>query len=769
MVRRNALRHKLWRDMWKNRMQFVAVILLCALGTWIFSGLDAAWRMIELSADTYFEGQQLADLWVNLPSADREAVQKIASVEGVDRVQVRGVAEVSVDLPHEPELRLSAFDGEMTINRPLLYEGDMLDQTDRRGCLLDREFALANGYQPGDTLSIEIQGQTFDYVVRGLCLSPEYVALSKYALRDPEAYGFVLINSCGLPALPMREVIVKAEAGADLAGLEAAIRRMYPESLIQNHQSHGARHGVQKDVDMFRNLSYLFPLMAYAVAAMIVLTTITRMLENQRMQMGTLKALGYRDGQMLRHYMSYAFYPSLVGSVIGLFVGRETLPYLLWTLEEAQFTMPYRLQAPISPEQWAVCGLGVALACGICYHTYRKSAREQTASLLRPKPPKAGRKLLLERMGFVWKRLGFNGKMIVRNLFRNKPRTLMMLMGVMACNMLLIASLGLQDSVLYFTGKYYFGTVQYNLRADLTAQADRAESYRGRIEAERLEGVMEKSITFRTASAGRATLLTVTDDDQRLMNYGENESWIPMPETGVMLTQKLAQTLNAGSGDAIELWLPGDDEPVQTTITAIAPVTIGQSVMMSRTAWEEICKGDFIPTALLMKNISPEGLQRLNDLEELDEIIDPADQYQDTLRILDSLSKIFALMSVSALGLAFVVLYNMGILNFTERLREYATLKVLGYHQKEIRRLMSAENNLLTVIGIVLSLWPGWWLTGAVMSSCESDSMVFASTVEPQSFVIACVVTFVFSWMITHLLTRKVKNIDMVEALKSVE
>ena len=126
-------------------------------------------------------------------------------------------------------------------------------------------------------------------------------------------------------------------------------------------------------------------------------------------------------------------------------------------------------------------------------------------------------------------------------------------------------------------------------------------------------------------------------------------------------------------------------------------------------------------------------------------------------------------MSVSALGLAFVVLYNMGILNFTERLREYATLKVLGYHQKEIRRLMSAENNLLTVIGIVLSLWPGWWLTGAVMSSCESDSMVFASTVEPQSFVIACVVTFVFSWMITHLLTRKVKNIDMIEALKSVE
>jgi len=769
VVTGRALRRKLWRDMWKNRMQFVAVILLCALGTWIFSGLDAAWRMIERSGNTYFDQQQLADLWVTLPAADREAVQQISAIEGVNRVQIRGVAELAVDLPHEPELRLSAFDGAMTINQPLLYEGDPLAETDRRGCLLDREFAQANGYQPGDRIRLKLQGQSYDYMIRGLCLSPEYVALSKYALRDPRVYGFILINSCGLPALPMTEVVVKAEENADLAQMEAAIRQLYPEALIQNHQSHGARHGVQKDVDMFRNLSYLFPLMAYAVAAMIVLTTITRMLENQRTQMGTLKALGYRDGQMLRHYMSYAFFPSLVGSVIGLFVGRETLPYILWSLEEAQFTLPYRLQAPISFAQWAVCVLGVALACSICYHTYRKSAKEQTAALLRPKPPKAGRKLLLERIGFVWRRLGFNGKMIVRNLFRNKPRTLMMLIGVMACNMLLIASLGLQDSVIFFTGKYYFGTVQYDLRADLTAKADETESYRSRIESEKLEGVMEKSVTARTAIYGRATLLSVMEDHQKLMHFGEDECWIPMPETGVMLSQKLAQSLGAKPGDPIELWLPGDDEPIRTTVTSIAPVTIGQSAMMSRSAWEESRKGAFVPNALLMKNITEAGLSRLNALDELDEIIDPADQYQDTLRILDSLSQIFMLMSVAALGLAFVVLYNMGILNFTERLREYATLKVLGYHQKEIRHLMSAENNLLTIIGIAFSLWPGWWLTGAVMSSCESDSMVFASTVEPESFAIACIVTYLFSWMITHLLTRKVKHIDMVEALKSVE
>ncbi len=769
MVKKNALGRKLMRDMWKNRMQFVAVILLCALGTWIFSGLDAAWRMIDLSASTYFEGQQLADLWVTLPAADREALSRIRTMDGVADVQARAAAEFGVDLPHEPKLRATAYDGDMRINRPLMYEGEKLAPDDRRGCLLDREFALANGFSVGERITLDMQGQSFDLIVRGLCLSPEYVALSKNALRDPMAYGFVLFNSCALPALPLNELVVLVHEEADPQQVEAAIRSFYPEALIQNHLSHSARHGVQKDVDMFRNLSYLFPLMAYAVAAMIVLTTITRMLENQRTQMGTLKALGYRDGQMLRHYMSYAFFPSLIGSFLGLITGRASLPYILWGLEEAQFTMPWQLQAPISAAQWAMCAVGVALACGICYHTYRKSAREQTAALLRPKPPKAGKKLLLERIGFIWRRLGFNGKMIVRNLMRNKMRTLMMLIGVMACNMLLIASLGLQDSVIYFTGKYYEGTVQYDLRADLTGEAGEIEAYRSRLEAKLLEGVMEKSISARSSTADRTTLLTVYEDGQRLMNLGQNETWIPLPQTGVMLSQKLAQALNAEAGDQIELWLPGDDDPIRTTVTAVAPVTIGQSAMMSRTAWENARKGAFIPTALLVKGCTDEGMRQLNDLDELDELLDPKDQQQDTLRILDSLSQIFMLMSAAALGLAFVVLYNMGILNFTERLREYATLKVLGYHQKEIRHLMSAENNLLTLIGIALSVWPGWWLTGAVMSSCESDSMVFASTVEPVSFVIACVVTFVFSWMITRLLTSKVKNIDMVEALKSVE
>lgn len=766
---KNMLRRKLFRDMWQNRMQFVAMILLCALGSFAFSGLDASWRMIELSGDTYFAQQELADIWVTLPTADREALSRLRSIPGVQTAQARATAELEADLPSGAKLVVEAYDGAIRMNLPLLEEGRMLDANDLRGCLLDQEFARANGLSVGDRLKLKLGGQTYSFVIRGTCLEPEFVALSKHTVPDPYTYGFVLLNSRGLPALPLNNVVIRLADGADGAEVERRITAFYPEALILDRSVHSASAGVDRDVDMFRNLSYLFPLLAFGVAAMIVLTTITRMLENQRTQMGTLKALGFGDGQMLRHYMSYAFYPSLAGSLLGLAVGRCTLPHILWQLEDAQFNMPYCLQAPISPQQWAVCALGVVLACLICLHTYRKSAREETAQLLRPKPPKAGRKLMLERIGPVWRRLGFNGKMVVRNLFRNKLRMMMSLIGVLCCTMLIITAMGLQDSVIYFVDKYYEGTLQYSVRANLTGPVDEAEAYRGRIECERVESVMDVSLTVRTQSRERATQLTVLEDDQRLLYLGEDETWVPLPEHGVMLTQKLSEVMEAGIGDRIALWFPGDDEPVWTTVNAIAPITVGQSVMMCRAEWERCQKGGFAPTALLVANPTERGMRTLSDLDELDELLYPEQEAQDTLKILDSLSQIFLILSVVALGLAFVVLYNMGILNYMERYREYATLKVLGYHQNEIRRLMSSENNLLTLIGIALGIGPGRWLTAAVMNSCETDSMIFVATVNWDSFVIACVVTYAFSWIITRFLTRRVRSVDMVEALKSVE
>ena len=769
MVRGNMLRRKLLRDMWRSKLQFASMLLLCALGTWVFTGLDAAWRMLDRTIETYYEEQNLADFWVQLPGADREALRRLERLPGVERVQMRVNVEMDTDLSSEATLQVLGYDGEAAINAPLLREGEALAAHDGRGLLLEEQFARANGIEVGDTLRLQLDGFEQAFTVRALALSPEYLITTKDVSPDPLHYGFAVANMDALSPLPASELLVDLAPDADADAVRARIEELYPYALIVDQQANASTQRARNDVEIFRKLSYVFPLLAFGVSSLIVLTTITRLIDGQRTQMGTLGALGYGGGRVARHYLNYAFYPSLAGALLGLGVGLITLPDMLWDMEAAHFVFPYRLWAPVSTAAWCVCGLSVALSCAVCLLAYRKAAREVTAALLRPKPPRVGSRVLLERCTGLWRRLGFNTKMVVRNLFRNKLRAAMLLVGILCCNMLIITSLGLEDSVRFFVGAYYDGTIQYDLRADLTDEAGTAESYYNRLDAGRVEAVMEKTVSLRGPQEARTTTLTVVEPDQQLLYLGEGRTYTPVCAQGVAVTQKMCQTLGIGVGDEVEIWLPGDDAPVRTQVAQVVYVNVGQGAYMTRTQWEALGKGAFTPTALLLQAPSAGCEAKLEQMDEVEAIKDPDVQHEQNLSILKSLTAIFNLMSGAALGLAFVICYNMGILNFMEREREYATLKVLGYHQREIKRLMVRENNWITALGVLLGVGPGIWLTDVVMRSVESEQMVYGVHVELQSILIASVVTFAFSRFVQWLLTRNVRRIDMVTSLKSVE
>jgi ABC-type antimicrobial peptide transport system, permease component len=764
--KRKVLGRKLFRDMWHGRMQFVAMVLLCALGVWCFVGLDAAWRMFDATAAKYFTEQKLADAWVFMNPVDNQALSKLARIDGVETVQARTLITVDVDLPHEPEAVVLLYDGEPTINLPLLREGALMAKGDSRGCLIEEQYAHANNIKVGDRLVLKLNESRISLTVRGIVLSPEYVITANDVRPDPKNFGFILASHDAFPTLPYTQMTVAFVPGANP---EPEIRKNFPEALIINHKTHSSTSSTQMNIDMFKGLSYLFPLLAYGVAALIVLTTLTRMIENQRIQMGTLKALGYHDGAITRHYLCYALYPSLIGALTGLFTGRATLPYILFSMESESHIMPYCIQAPISSLQILACVLMVALSLLICLYAYRKSAKEVTAALLRPKPPKAGKKLFLERFPRLWRSFSFNWKMVVRNLFRNKLRTLMSLVGLFCCTMLIITSLGLQDSVRFFVGNYYSGTLAYTVRADLDADAGTGQSYINRVDAEKVEPIMEKNVSLRIGSFARSTSLTIAPDDMALLHLGKNQSHVEMPQDGIGITKKLAESLGIRLYDTVTITFAGDDEALSLPVNAICEVNIGQGVYMRQSAYLALRKGSFTPTALLILNPTEAAIDDLNNMDTVTDLRYPAIQLTQMLTILQSMMGVFALLSGAALGLAFIVLYNMGILNFMERSREYATLKVLGYHQREIRRLIVNENMLTAFIGIALGVVPGRLLTAAVLKTAEGDQMAFASTVEWPSYLIACAVTAVFAYMITRLLTKKVKNIDMVEALKSVE
>lgn len=769
--RRGTLTKKLFRDMRRSAMQFLAMFFLCALGAWVFSGLDANWRLLEKSTETYFDEYNLADFWVKGAGFSKQDLTRLEAIDGVKALLPRSSLELDApDLPGGVTLEVNAYQGEMTINIPLIREGAALSPADLRGCLLEEQFAQRHGLNVGDTVTVEVGGQRKTFTIRGIVLSPEYILTTRDVTPDPAHYGFMLVSSRAMPELPFNDVLIDLEEGADAAAVEAAIREAVPSALTITQAAHGPTVSARNYISMFRSLSYLFPVLVFAVAAMIVVSTLSRMMENQRVQIGTLKALGFRDGQIRAHYLCYALVPSLTGALIGTVTGQYTLPDVVWPMVCTNLRYPWQLRAPISPLTWGITALLVILCVLICLRTYNRAARETTASLLRPKPPKSGVRILLERVGFLWRRFSFNTKMIIRNLLRNKGRTFLTIVGVFCCNMLIICTFGLQESIGHFIGQYYGGTLRYELRADLEqGQGNTVEGYRARLTAGHIDGIMEQSVSLRSAVKSRTVLLTVLEEDQSSIYLGEDQTLMALPAEGVVLSRKLGAIMGVSLGDTVEVWLTGDTEPLHLTVAAFADTNIGQNAYMSKAAWESCRKGDFRVTALLVREPDALTLQHLSEMDEVSTIKYPEQQYEQTMRIMDSTALAFTILSLAALFLAFIINYNMGLLNFTERTRDYATLKVLGYHQKEIRRLMLRENNYVTLLGLALGAYPGVLLTQIIMKMCEYESMVFVATVSPLAILGASAITYAFSFLIEGLLIRKVRSIDMVEALKSVE
>lgn len=765
----NTLRKKLYRDMTRAAMQFLSIIALCALGTFAFAALDGTARMTRDTLTTYFEENNLADYWITLPSADRTSLDKVAAVPGVATVRARASADLETTLPGDVSVSVTAYDGAMDINTPLLREGALLEENDRRGCLVEERFANAHGLVPGSRLGVKLGGQEYTFIVRGVVVSPEYIVVSDGIVADPNAYGYLLINACAMEALPLTQIVATLDRGADSDAVRTAIEAALPDALVVDRSSHRSTARANNDAQMFENMTYIFPVLAYAIAALIVMTTLSRMIDNQRMQMGTLKALGFSARQIRNHYLSYALVPSALGALLGTLIGHYTLPYFLWDALIGQNEMPYQLSPPISVPAWCMTVLSVVLSMGILLYSYRASARETTAALLRPKPPKDGKRILLERITFLWSRFSFNTKMIVRNLMRNKLRSFMSFVGILCCTMLIITSLGLQDSVTAMSVNYYTKTLSYDLRANLTGEVDTAESYERRLDAEAVECIMEKSVSVRADGGTRTVMLTVLRDDQQMQNLGKDETFVAIETGTAAVTYKLTKTLNLKIGDTIRLYLPGDDEPAEFVIGQIVHNNVFQGVYLNRTTWESLRKGEFTPTAIQIRGPGERCLTQLDAMDEVDDIDYPAEQIGDMTRMLETLSSVFTLLTGIALALAFVICYNMGLMNFVERTREYATLKVLGYHQKEIRRLILRENRMVTLSGVLLGIWPGIMLVDVILHSCEPESGYYPGSPALQSIVIACVVTYCFSELIQRLLTRKVQKIDMVEALKSVE
>lgn len=770
-IRKGVLTRKLVRDLRENAMQLLAMMLLCFLGTWIFSGLDGTWRLMNLTVESYFEECNLSDFWVSTASISRQDVARVRRTPGVAAAQCRTSVTVDVEnLGDGVEAALEIYEGDFEINKPYLRSGSMLSASDTKGCLIEEQFAQAHGLNIGDTVTLDVAGQVMHFVIRGTALSAEYTITSKEIVPDPEHYGFLFLSHAAFSDLPYTSVLVKTEVGADPESVRAALEEAVPSAIVISTNSHNNISMARNYAVMFRGMTRVFPVLAYAVAALIVVSTLKRMIDKERLEIGTLKALGYSNRRIRRHYLWYAMIPSAVGSLIGLYSGWYTIPDVLWKMMVHNSRYPYMLRPKVSLSAYGMALLSVLLSAAICILTLRSSLNEQTADLMRPKPPKSGTRVLLERWKRLWAKLGFNMKMIVRNLMRNKGRTAIVLVGIISCNMLIIATFGLQESLTWFMRQYYGGTLSYDLRVDLEqGRAGTLESYQKRLSAEKVEGIMELNVSLHGGGTARACRLTVLKENQTIIRLTADQTILPMPERDLVISRKLARVMGISLGDPVSIYLPGDSKPIELTVAEYADTNAAQGLFLGESAWNRCRKGAFQVNALLLVKPDEMTLHRIGEMEEVDAVHELEDQFHQAMTILDATAAAFSILSGAALGLAFVICYNMGLMNFTERIRDYATLKVLGYHQREIRSLMLRESNLTAVLGVLLGIFPGIALVEIILKTCEFESMVFVRHVSLRSILLASVITYSFSLFVEWLLTRKVRGIDMVEALKSVE
>lgn len=543
----------------------------------------------------------------------------------------------------------------------------------------------------------------------------------------------------------------------------------------------------EQDADRMDAISKVFPAIFFLVAALVSLTTMTRMVDEGRTQIGTLKALGYSRTAVAKKYIKYALYATLFGSIIGVFCGGKIFPYIVITT--------YKLMYPCLPEvvmpihrYYSVMAILIAVCCTLAatLTVCTRSFKEQPAALMRPVAPKEGKRILLERVGFVWKHLSFTRKASLRNIFRYKKRFFMTVIGIACCMALLLVGFGLKDSIGVMAHIQYGELWRYDGSVSISATAEEEEKNTLFSELARNKEIADASPVYETMidlSSGDITksisLIVLPDADAfaRFFCFRDRNSGTEytIEKGSILMTEKLARMLKVEAGDTVQ-FMPDAASFYPAEIAAITENYIYHYVFMTQTTYQQIFgeKPEYNECFLRFRESGKEAEEAIAaDLLKQHEIVTSI-LVTSTLQkqiddMLQSLNIIVYVLIICAGMLAFIVLYNLSNINITERRRELATLKVLGFYDGEVSGYVYRENVMMTLLGIFIGMAGGKVLHGYVITTCEVDIVMFGHIIKPASFLYSGLLTVLFAVLIGMIMHFKLKKINMVESLKSIE
>ena len=762
---------KMRRDLMRNKTQFISIFLMSLLGMFVFVGVDAESSGAAKAANAYYEQYNLCDLWVQGAGFSDDDVRTAMKVGGVKNVEKRLALTGTAEKYNNAYMHIN-FMNTNDINSLMLYSGQPYED-EAEGVWLEEWFARSNNIGIGDTFTMKIDSMKIDAVVKGIVDAPDYVYfVSETDVMYPNytKCGAAFMSSSMFPdpanipyntlLIDLRDDITDPEkVSAVKEKLENAFDR--DDIAVTDRNQNLSFATFDAEVKQHSAMGIMFAVVFLAIALLGIVTTMARVTANQRTQIGTMKALGFSKATITMHYVSYGFLISAAGTVAGAWIGFMTLPPWILGMFEGSYLIP-DLKGAITGLDVAAIAIAIVVATIVSFLSCRKELKDPPAITLKPPAPKKIRHSGLEKSR-LWLWLDFSTQWNIRDVLRNKLRSLMGIMGVMGCAMLLVCGFGCFDSINGLMDKMYGELMTAENKIMLSADADSDYAYDLNI---RYKGqlIEEASVEFVSDTAKKSGSATIIDRGNyiHLQNYDLKP--IKLSKSGIAITNKMATLLNVKEGDHIRWHLVGDDKWQNTRIAQVYRDPSVQGITMYRSVFEDM-EYTFKPTAILTNKTVDKSL---TDEDEVSSILNITDMKSSFVEMMEMMNAMVYIMVIAAVLLGVVVLYNLGVLSFVEKTREVATLKVLGFRSSKIRNILQKQNIWLTVVGIAVGLYVGWLML-YVICTTVSDTLDMYPIISTPTYIYSIGGTFCVSVAVNFMFSKKVRTIDMVDALKGVE
>lgn len=817
------------RTIFRNKKRFCSILIITALGVMMLSGLKAACDDLRYSADQFYDEQQVFDIQIvstmGLNEDDLAALRKANGIERAEGVY-RETVYTSVNGSSQ-NADVQTLGGQL--NTPYLLKGRLPEN--EKEIAVSKTYADDSGKTIGDTMRFHEPSQIRStYTISAIVQDPSDLnnkdgAASFRSISASRYVCFIREDSISVPAYTAAYVQVKGSR--DMASYsdeyEALIKQakktleqdvkkqqedrrydelveqmelaayavdsqaaayvdtssiQHPKWYIQDRSSLSSYSNIESDAASIEAVGTAFPNVFFTVAILIALTTITRMVEEERLLIGTYKALGFRNIEIMKKYLLYAGSACLLGGIIGDIGGFLLLPKFVFSIFQTLYLIPnYSLQF----NAWYGIG-GIALFTGgiliAVWIAVHEELRHMPAVLMRPKAPRTGARVLLERIRPLWRNLTFLNKVTARNLFRYKKRMLMTVFGIMGCSALVLCAMAINDSVSALIPRQYEHIYRYDLMV-MTDDAQGGTKLSTDDEVSECLALLVDNATIKSSGNKEERVqLMVFSEQADVASYLSLEDLngdpVTLEKDDVYVTQNASQVLDFSVKDTIRVQ-NSDLKEVRVKVTGIVQNYLGNTIYMGENTYETLF-GSYEDNAVLANfkgNISEQQkdsyVQKLEDRDGVLSVVSTSsmqDAFETSFSLITSV--VYLILAMAA-ALAFVVLFTLSTTNISERVRELATIKVLGFYDKEVHSYVNKETLLLTLLGILVGLPAGTILAQSLTYVLNMPSIHFAVTIRPISYLYTVLLSFGFAVIVNLITNRVLNHIDMVESLKSME